>query len=279
MTTVESRAAWGPVARSELGSGALQLFGPVEKPAMLMLHGIEDSWRTWQPFADRMSDRFRCYAPELPWHAGSDYRWGDRTTAARLIDTAIGMVPGRVSVIVAHSLGAVAVLRWLAAGVHCGVDAVVLLSPFYRAEPLTSPLCTFEHTLDEINYAARSSMRSLLGARVDSVETDVLDLMVRKFLDRLSPSGLLGLADIFLSTAGNDLRDNTVPILALSGTDDEGLDGGRAEQFAADVANVRIVRRAGLSHFCHIQHTDLVCEQVSEFLSGHLPEICSKENS
>ncbi|WP_067539253.1 alpha/beta fold hydrolase [Nocardia crassostreae] len=275
MTTLESRPVCGPVARSEIGSGGLQLFGPAEKPAMLLLHGIEDSWRTWQPFADRMADRFRCYAPELPWHAGSDYRWGDRTTAAGLIDTAIGLVPGRVSVLVAHSLGAVAVLRWLAASAHSGVDAVVLLSPFYRAAPLTDPLRTFEHAIDEINYAARSSMRSLLGARLDSVEPDVLDLMVRKFLDRMGPPGLFGLADIFLSTAGNDLRNNTIPIFVLSVAEDEGLDGGRAEQLVADIGNVHLVRRAGLSHFSHVEHTDQVHEQVSEFLSAHLPEIRS----
>ncbi|MFI6173291.1 alpha/beta fold hydrolase [Nocardia sp. NPDC051052] len=250
------------------------MFGRSERPALVMLHGLEDHWQSWRPLADRLADRFRCYAPDLPWHAGSEYRWGTWATAAQWIDEALALVPD-VSVVVAHSLGAVALLRWLAADPSHGLGAIVLLAPFYRTQSTTiQPL---EQTIVDIRSAARGAIRGRLGDRVDHIEPDVLDLMVAKMFERMGPHGLLAISDIFLSTSGADLTGNSTPIFVLAGTDDEGIRRDRADALAKDIPNTEIVLRDDLSHFCHSQQPDRVHDLIVEFLNRALPEHNSKE--
>jgi len=41
-------------------------WGDAEKPAVLMLHGNPDTHEIWSGIAERLQDRFRCIAPDLP---------------------------------------------------------------------------------------------------------------------------------------------------------------------------------------------------------------------
>ena len=44
--------------------------GPLDAPAVLLLHGFPSSSRMWQPLLDRLADRFRLVAPDYPGFGG-----------------------------------------------------------------------------------------------------------------------------------------------------------------------------------------------------------------
>jgi pimeloyl-ACP methyl ester carboxylesterase len=41
-----------------------------EGPPLVLLHGLNMSWRAWAPVLPLLSERFRVYAPTLPGHRG-----------------------------------------------------------------------------------------------------------------------------------------------------------------------------------------------------------------
>jgi pimeloyl-ACP methyl ester carboxylesterase len=41
-----------------------------EGPPLVLLHGLNMSWRAWAPVLALLSERFRGYAPTLPGHRG-----------------------------------------------------------------------------------------------------------------------------------------------------------------------------------------------------------------
>jgi pimeloyl-ACP methyl ester carboxylesterase len=76
-------------------------------PVLLLLHGIANSSETWEPVAERLSERFTLIAPDLLGHGASatprgDYSLGAHASGARDLLTALGH--DRVTV-VGHSLG------------------------------------------------------------------------------------------------------------------------------------------------------------------------------
>ena len=40
-------------------------------PAIVFIHGMTFSRQTWDPIVDRLKDRFRCLAVDLPGHGAS----------------------------------------------------------------------------------------------------------------------------------------------------------------------------------------------------------------
>ncbi|MBT2446706.1 alpha/beta hydrolase [Streptomyces sp. ISL-43] len=143
-----------------------------------------------------MGDDYRCHIPRLPWHAGNDYRWGLAATAAQWVDRVIEAVPSRVSVVMAHSMGAAAVLRWLVADVDRDVDAIVLVSPYYRADSIRSGLSVLE--------------------RMKSIDPEILDHIAGKFYDRAGPQAMMAVCEIYLSTAGADMSANKIPTISAT---------------------------------------------------------------
>ncbi len=65
--------------------------GPADAEAVLMLHGIPDSWYQWAPAMAQLAGRFRLIAPDLKGYGQSDKRPGDYTYAGTA-DEMIGLV-------------------------------------------------------------------------------------------------------------------------------------------------------------------------------------------
>ncbi|WP_051430098.1 alpha/beta fold hydrolase [Streptomyces roseochromogenus] len=238
---------------------------------MVMLHGLEDDWQSWKPMADRLGDRFHCYAIDLPWRAGGGYEWRAGGTAAQWVENALALIPQPISVLVAHSMGANAVLHWLASGTPRRVDALVLLSPFYRLASAPVDWAMFDRSLADFRTVMAAGLRARLGERAERLEPEIVSLMAEKALDRIGPEGFLSLFDIFISSSGIDLSSNTVPTLVVGGSADPGISGPRAEALGRDMPTAEIRLEDELTHFCHIEQPQRVSELVSEFLLRRLP--------
>ncbi len=73
--------------------------GPADAPIVLALHGFPSSSRMWQPLVDRLGDRYRVVAPDLPGFGHSsapaageyDYTFEHLTDAVEAFTEALGM--------------------------------------------------------------------------------------------------------------------------------------------------------------------------------------------
>jgi pimeloyl-ACP methyl ester carboxylesterase len=84
-----------------------RIAGPADKPAVLLIHGIAGSSRTWEPLIELLGRDHRVIAPDLPGHGESDPPAGDYSIgayAAGLRDLLAVLGIPRAT-LVGHSLG------------------------------------------------------------------------------------------------------------------------------------------------------------------------------
>lgn len=86
---------------------AYRCAGSVDKPVLLLIHGIAGSSRTWEPLIQLLGEDHRVIAPDLPGHGASDPPAGDYSLgayAAGLRDL-LAILDTPRATLVGHSLG------------------------------------------------------------------------------------------------------------------------------------------------------------------------------
>lgn len=100
-------------------------------PVVLLVHGSPGNGRAWQRVAERLTDRHRVIAPDLPGHGATTPQPADAVPdvahAATLIEALIGAV-GAPAVLAGHSYGGVVALAIALRG-HVTLGALALLEP------------------------------------------------------------------------------------------------------------------------------------------------------
>ncbi|WP_327691366.1 alpha/beta hydrolase [Streptomyces sp. NBC_00461] len=268
----------GPVSESTLYGEEVAVHRFAAQPAAAFVHGLEDAWDCWSPLAARLAGRLRGYPLDLPWRTGGSYRWRSRGAAAQWVEAGLDLVPDPVSVVVAHSLGANAVLQWLAAGARPKLDALVLLSPFYWPPSMRPDWQTFDAFRDDFATVMTMGLRTRLGARAQTMDPDVFTAMARKMLDGMGPQAFIALFDQYSAATGLALQDIHIPTLIIGSPHDLGLAGERAEALKADLPVAELHLDPRLSHFSHADQPDEVARLVLGFLDraattapGHAP--------
>jgi pimeloyl-ACP methyl ester carboxylesterase len=260
---------WTRVAGDSIHGDSLTVYaaGAEGLPAMLFLHGLEDSYLSWEPLARQLCDRFRCYAVDLPWRPGGNFEWRVRSTSADWVDAVLGVLPEPATIITAHSFGANSVLRWLEGKPVTSARSLVLLSPFYRAPSTPVSWLMFDRALEDFRGVMAEGMRVRLGERADQMDPDVFARMVQKTLERTGPHGFIALFDQLISSSQLSLKHVDIPTLIVAGSEDPGISGEKAEALAADmpVADVRLY--PSLTHFCHAEQSTQVAALMNQFLA------------
>ncbi|MFG2718609.1 alpha/beta fold hydrolase [Streptomyces sp. NPDC048416] len=255
--------AWDTVARAD---GLEVHRGPGQGPALVAVHGIEDSWAVWRALADQLPG-YRLYALQLPWHGGNSYTWRAEGSPGAWLRRALDLVPERPAALVGHSFGANAVLEYLAdcAG-DPGTDAAVLAAPFYR--PADFPVSPAIRTRSEgaLRKVIHQGVDIALGPRAATLDPDILAAMKQKASDRAVDCGLPVFYREFEASGQIDLSRIEVPTLVLAGVDDESLTPMRAAALdrAMPAATVRL--RAAYGHFCHVTQAGELAREAGAFL-------------
>ena len=100
-------------------------------PLVLLVHGSPGNGRAWQRVAERLTDRHRVVAPDLPGHGATPAPGASGTSGvvhgATLIEALVGEL-GVPAVLAAHSYGGVVALRVALRG-HVAPGALALLEP------------------------------------------------------------------------------------------------------------------------------------------------------
>jgi pimeloyl-ACP methyl ester carboxylesterase len=100
-------------------------------PTVLLIHGSPGNGRAWQRVAERLADRHRVVAPDLPGHGGTTPPPAgappDVGSTAALLEAFLGVV-GPPALLVGHSYGGVVALALALRG-RVPIGALALLEP------------------------------------------------------------------------------------------------------------------------------------------------------
>jgi pimeloyl-ACP methyl ester carboxylesterase len=239
-------------------------------PLLLLAHGMEDSWESWRPLAERLVPSWQMVAVDLPWRAGNDYRWRRECSAGHWVQRALALLGDPVDVLVGHSFGATAVLEVLAAGMAPAAQAAVLAAPFVRPPELPVSWQVFERSRQAFDQIIRDGLRVRLGHRARALDEDVRESMVAKMIEKIGPIGFLTLFDQFVSSADFPLGPVTVPTLVLAGRADPVLTGERAAALGRLMPSATVRVREHYHHFCHVEQVEDMARQLVEFVGIEL---------
>ena len=227
-------------------------------------HGLEDSWESWLPMAARLSPDWRTVALDLPWRPGNDYRWRRRPSASWL-GAELDRLDRRPDLLVAHSYGANALLELLCAGDPRVPEQVVLICPLYKPPDVTVTWSLFDRARRAFERHIHDSLRSRLGARLSTLDPEVVDLMIAKATDRIGPAGFLAVFEQFSSSASWDLSRIRARVLVLAGGSDPTLSPAAARTLTGGIAGARLSIDADHDHFCYVRRPDEIAATVRAF--------------
>ena len=247
---------------------------------VVAVHGLEDTWESWWPLAERLAGSvagYRTYALQMPWRTGNDYSWREAGSPAEWLATALARAPEPVSVLLGHSYGSNSILEHLAGATAAGAAAgagrpaaAVLVAPFYRPASLRPGEELYRRAFAGFRTIMDEGMRLRMGPRAAEVDPELLVGMTDKMLDRIGRPGYHALYEQFLDTTGLPLAAVTVPTLVTAGTGDESLAGERAVALAAAMPAADVRLHPDYGHFCHLQQTADLAAEIVAFLDPHL---------
>lgn len=234
-------------------------------PAIVFIHGMTFSSQTWDPIVDRLRDRFRCLAVDLPGHGGSTGSGADpQAVLARIHATVVANETVR-PVVVGHSAGALHASAYAAAHDTAGVvnvDQSLRVGPFagfvqHLAPALRGPdfATAFEPIAASIGVrrlAEPEQERVLTTQRID--QQLVLDHWCKPLTE--SPTELQAEIDALLDRV-------TVPYLWLAGAP---VDAADRDHLLAHVAQAHIETWSNLGHMAHLAEPDRFADRVSQFV-------------
>lgn len=260
---------------------------PGEGEAVVFLHGITSSARTWQPFLDRLPDGLRGVAYDMLGSGYTSLR-GERRPLTyedltrQLVEVADELGIDRF-VGVGHSMGCAPLLRfaWQQPGRPRGL---LLESPTALGRPkLAAPMrmARFGPTRWLLGAAAtprifrsqaRRALREFAGREVDSETLQreaghaIADpkRQVHGFID------LIGYSDPRAPAADVDRYQRIdSPVWILRGSEDrDWMPESHEDRFRALIPSARVIRWDGIGHAPHIQAPERFAELLDQFIGA-----------
>jgi len=250
------------VAAHELAPG-----GP-GAPLVVLAHGLEDSWVSWLPLARCMAG-WRLVALDLPWRAGSDYRWR-RRPAPDWLGRGLDLLDAPAHALVAHSFGAGVALELLCERDPRAGRAAALLCPLYRPPELHLSWRVFDRARRTFNGNILDGLRLRLGARAASLEPGVLEQMLSRTVDRVGPAGFLAVFDQFAASAYLPLEKISTPTMVLAGDADPTLLEGAVPRLAMSISGATARMHPDYDHYCHVRRAKELASQLTGFIAATL---------
>jgi pimeloyl-ACP methyl ester carboxylesterase len=251
--------------------------GSTGGPLVVFLHGMEDTWRSWDPLARKLDPGWRVCALDPPWRAGGGHQWRHGSTPGRWLSAALRTLARPVDLLVGHSLGANAVLEALARSRTVRPAGALLLAPFYCPPELDITWRVFEQAQRDFRQIIREGLEVRLGPRAARIDAPLMEAMLSKLVDRIGPTGFTALFDQFLATAELTLASVRVPMRVVAGDRDPALDGFRAAALSRRLPRACVVTEPGFDHFCQVRQVDAVARHVTDFLAEIGQESTRKE--
>ena len=239
---------------------------------VLLLHGLCGSAAIWDTFAGLADAGCELWAADLPWRGTGIAGWPDRPVEEWLGQAVAGL-PGGADVLMAHSFGTNAVLRWLdrQAPAPDGwflvggrrLRGLVLVSPLYRADPADfgwDSIAYYVDTFDDIvaDGLRMSADRPLPAERLRAVAQRVRDL--------IGPYGWIRFFETYLrmpEVRGDRLA---MPVLVIGGGLDTVAFPSDAEALGKTLPSATVHVLPESRHYPMITATDTFAGLTNTFL-------------
>jgi len=233
-------------------------------PAVVLVHGLTFSRRTWDPLVERLCDRFRCISVDSPGHGDSAGSGADLTVVLRRLHATLTALGVPAPVVVGHSAGALAATGYAAgypvAGV-VNVDQPLVFGPFgaflqQQAAGLAGPefeaaFAPFEQSIG-VDHLPEPERTRVAGTRQVDQRT-VLDHWQLPLTT--PPDALQRLVDEMLDAI-------TVPYLYLTGHEPP---PPLLQHLAAHLDGLETVVWPGGGHLVHLAEPDRFADLVADF--------------
>ena len=238
---------------------------------VVLLHGVTDSWRSFEPVLPHLPPSIRAFALTQRGHGDADRPAGYRTRdfaadIAAFVDT-LGL--GRV-VIVGHSMGATNGQRFAIDHPERTLALVLAASfPSYRDNPVVTELwesgmSTLTDPIDPVfvrEFQESTLARPVSPALLDTVVAESLKVPARVW--RAAFAGFL--EDDCL----DDLGKISAPTLLLWGTRDALCSRGDEDALLQAIPGSRLVAYEGAGHALHWEEPERFAADVAAFAAAH----------
>lgn len=249
---------------------------PASVYRVLLMHGLASSSLVWEDVMAHGSAWADLWSADLPWRGAGVADWYHQEDTGAWMDLALRGVPGGAGVVVAHSFSAVQLLSLLDREITAGVDpvarygirALVLVAPFYRADPAEFTWGNLTRYLDDFHRV----MEEGVGVRARRpLDPEIQAHMARRVCERVGPYGWSRFLTSYLRTPWLRVRDIDVPTLIVCGAQDQAVSPMEGSMLAAGMPRAELTVLPHCGHFLMAEQPGTFAGLVEDFLRRTLP--------
>ena len=238
-------------------------------PPVIFLHGVTDSWRSFEGVLPLLPSRIRAFAVSQRGHGDSSrpesgYRFTDMAADVRAFMDAMG-IP--TATIVGHSMGASVAQRFVVDYPE-RVGAVVLMGAFARfddlAEFVESSILPLKDPIDPA--FAREWQLSTLNQEMDATHLDAVvaeTLKVPAFVWHAAFQGFLATPDFT-----GELGSVSIPVLLMWGDRDTYASRAAQDRLLQAIPHARLTVYEGFGHALHWEDPVRIADDLTAFVTS-----------
>ena len=237
---------------------------------LVTVHGLADADDVWQPVCRALDMQFNSYQQlGLKWHRGVGEPY-DYPECGAVLRQGWDQLPEQRKVVLIHSFGCNAFMKMLQDHPVNDVDAVVLLSPYYKPDfaAFTWPL--FQKYVREFERFLHCSIDARTGGR--DVTPQMREQIMEHLLQGYSPSSWVMFYQTWSTTPSLNLSKLTMPCKVLAASEDFSLAVQDVGTLASKLPNASFEILENLGHFSLIEDPEKTASHISSFLSERLDQ-------
>ncbi|MGE0362479.1 MAG: alpha/beta fold hydrolase [Vicinamibacterales bacterium] len=262
------------VARLTLATGVTLEYverGPADGVPVVFLHGVTDSWRSFEHLLPLMPASVRAIAVSLRGHGDSTrpdrgYAYGDFAADLAALLEAKGIAQ---AVVVGHSMGGLVAQRF-ALDYPARTRGLVLIGTFASLKGHAGIQAMWDEALADLTDPvapafAREFQESTLARPIPAGQLDTFVAESLKVPARVWQAAFRGFLDNEVAAAG---RQVTVPTLVLWADKDAFVDRAARDRLAASIPGATVLDYEGHGHAMHWEDPARVAGDIARFVAG-----------
>ncbi|MEL6679108.1 MAG: alpha/beta hydrolase [Pseudomonadota bacterium] len=235
---------------------------------LVTIHGIADTADVWKQAVTKLTPQFRSYQQlSLKWHSevGEPYAYPD--PGAVLAD-AWRQLPDGPKVVVSHSFGCNALLSMAQRQPLDDVDALILVSPYYKAGYEDFNWALFRRYVSEFERFLLSSIDVRMQGR--ALTEDARATILNRLMQSYSPPSWIMFFTNWTQTPTLTFQNFKMPCLLATGSEDFSILPGDVETLAGCLPDAEYRLLDGLGHFSLIEDPAFTATHINDFLQKRL---------
>lgn len=241
-------------------------FSDSSERQLVAIHGMVESPDIWRGIIEKIAPEFRRgYEISMPWHCDEGYYWGLEAKPGEWLEPVFTALPPGPKVVLAHSFGANALLDVLQRQPGSDIEAMVLLSPYYKPSYEDFTWDMFRRFVGEFEAFVAASIRIRPGA--ERISAASLTMLIDKVKEKYGSYSWVEFYELYARTPGLKFDALKMPTLVLGGDRDLSIlpDDLNALAKRLNHARFEILRNCG--HFGMVEQPEGITAVIHKFIS------------